>query len=261
MRRRPAATPSHGVIMNKHASPALALLLTAALVPVASHAADCAGSSTLAGVIAQGTCTLGDLTLDFTEPHLGTTYLPGPFAGDTMLGPSASAVSFSVDTSDPDHVSFTLGLALQATGSSGGFKPGNYVDIDLSYIKVYSTATRGLSGYAVNLVNPEVQNLPTSDTYSAAGASLNGAYDFITPNGTASSGPSTVDPPVVDGLKYFDLSARAYNYSSDPSTSIGFDGVKVTFDVSSVPEPGSLALGALGLAAVAGARRRRTRAR
>jgi hypothetical protein len=242
--------------MNKHTSPALALLLAAALAPLASHAADCAASSTLAGVIAQGTCTLGDLTLDFTEPHLGTTYLPGPFAGDTMLGPSASAVSFSVDTSNPDQVSFTLGLALQATGSAGGFKPGNYVDIDLSYLKVYSTPSRGLAGYGVSLVNPQAKNLPTSDTYSAAGASLNGAYDFITPNGTASSGPSTVDPPVVDGLKYFDLSARAYNYSSDPSTSIGFDGIKVRSEERSVPEPGSLALGALGLAVVAGVRRR-----
>lgn len=243
---------------------ALATLVACAL-PVAANAAACVSGSSLASVIAAGTCTLGDLTLDFTEPHLlGQTYLNGPFAGDSGAAPSASQIIFTTDTTDPDNVSFTLGLALKANGgysyipSSGITKPGSYYDMDLSYLKVFSTATRGLAGYSVALINP-VSNLPSSDTYSAASASLNGAVSYIAADGTSQAvGSDVVDPAIFGGLKYFDLSARAYNYSSDYATSIGFDGIKVGFKVvSSVPEPATLALSLLGLGVVAGIARRR----
>lgn len=217
----------------------------------AQAAGVCTNGASLASIISQGTCTLGDLTLDFTEPHLhGYPYYPGPYAGDTKLAPAASDIIFSTDTSDPDHPSFSLGLALYSQGYG-------FVDFELAYLKVHSTATRGLAGYSVGMISPFSMNMdPNAGSYATA--TLNGQSAYIAADGSmVAVAHSPIDPPLFGGVQYFALNGKAYNYASSGFSSIGYGGIKIGLDVvNSVPEPASYALLSLGLLSLLTLRRR-----
>lgn len=74
---------------------------------VSSFAAPCPTSGTLAGAIALGNCSIGDATFfspahPLSHPPGGAVYFPGPFAGHSGLGPSATQIQFT-PIADPEN--------------------------------------------------------------------------------------------------------------------------------------------------------------
>ena len=243
---------------------ALLLLPPLLLLPAPALAAACP-TATLDQILALGVCTIGDARFDFTQPQIGgQTYFNGPFAGDTGLGPAASAIGFTPDDSS-GHPGFTiagnffaLGQALRDDPFRGGLVTGNFYDEVLGYIAVTPGAGKGLSGYSVTLGGAQVNQ---GNIGSIAKADLNSATAALNDAGFNQLSDSRSFGALVLGTQLFLSNLQTYERSANPSDLAGFASVSYGFGEvpisGAVPEPQSLALlfAGLGLLAVRARRR------
>lgn len=239
--------------------------LCAALHPGAAFAAVCP-TATFDQILTLGACTIGDASFDFTHPHLPglPVYFAGPFAGNTGLGPAATALTFTPNTSaDPTGFSLSgnfiaFGQAMRFSSFSQSTVVGNFFDESLAYFNVTPGGDRGLTGYSVALGNAGVSQSPSE---GSAAASLNSATAIVTNAGFSQlSDGHAYDAPIF-GTVQFSSDIHTYERSPDPAVSAGFGSITYRFDetaiTAAVPEPETYALLIAGLAVVGWVSRRR----
>jgi len=223
------------------------------LLPSAAHSQDCPTDS-LASVIALGSCALGDTTITFGPPSLPALPLwnPGPFAGNTMLGPSASAVTFTPLPSATDP-----GFRLSGTFSATG---GNTWDVSFGYF--YITAPEGfdIGGRTLSMGGA---NVSTDNTFNRVTAAISqDAVAFLNATGEFQlSGSEDFSPFSIHSLPHI-LSLKAYNFATgNPSSISAFSDITYTTSlVALIPEPETYAMlvAGLGLLGFLARRRRAT---
>lgn len=226
----------------------------------------CGGS--LADVIGLGTCTIGGASFTFGPSANASRPIwdAGLFTGDSILGPSAANVTFTPVVT-ATSAGFTLGGTFNVGGSpstyipgKGLFVPGNYMDIQFGYVRVTTPATSSIVGVQLAMggasVSPDDPNnvVVVSDSGNVA------AYD----TGTLAQLSDTAALSPTDN--FWDLLfVRAWDYSRASTSVAGFTDFtyRVTLqattpgDGTPAPEPATLGLMGLGLAAIALARPRR----
>lgn len=238
------------------ARPASLCAALCAFLPAPSTAADCPTAS-LASVIALGACTIGDVTFGFADLHLPgqPLYLNGPFAGDTVAGPSAAAVIFTPSVL-AGVVSFTLSGGFSVLGSPSSYVPstglyrqGNFADQELAYLDVTPGAGRALTSTGLDFAGAHVSGIRND----IALASFGGASVLVNGDGFSRLSATTDLGAGVAGLSLFALDFKEYSYSADPTQSSGFSAVSFHFvesgaPIAAVPEPSTYALllGGLG---------------
>lgn len=237
-----------------------------------SYAAPICPTGTIGSVIALGSCTIGDATFTFGPPALAThpVWDNPPYVGNTVLGPSASAVLFT-PVNTPGNPGFNLaadfsvngGFACRFFGSCG---TGNFADVQFGYFGVSAAPGTFLTGEGLELFGANVtQGTSETDPNWNNIALVNmsgGPAVYVTGSGATQLVNSTVfSSPVssVLGLAFF----RTWDRSGDSSSVAEFSSVTFGFgqtlqETSSVPEPASLLLLGSGLIA-AKARLRRKR--
>jgi MYXO-CTERM domain-containing protein len=244
---------------------AAAILALAFVLPPAASAASCP-TATLDQILALGNCTIADASFDFSQPSLPTqpVWFNGPFAGDTMLAPAASAVLFT-PASGPGSIGFTLTMDFGVVGQGSRFDPvaqavktGNYMDAQLAYFSITNPVGKGLSGYSVSLGDTTVTQTAVS---AYVYANLNSGTAYVNNSGATQLTEAVTYGDVRLGTLPFAAFLKAYEYSPDPSHQARFGTVSFGFtqQATAVPEPETALLWLAGLGGLAAARRRRTR--
>lgn len=243
-------------------------LLFAALWPTCALASSCPTGQTLADVIALGSCSIGDMSFDFTHPHLPSqpVYFGGPYTSSTSLAPSAESILFTPST-DPGDLGFTLGLDFRAFGSpssyvygSGLYRVGNAIDASLAYLYVTPGEGRTLTGTSLALGGVQVSGDAANNI---AMVNFGGNDMLLTGGGFSQLSASTSYEAGLTDPTPFAVSFRAWNFSADPDSQAGFGSVSLRFQdaaiAAPVPEPATYALMLSGLGTLTlVARRRRT---
>lgn len=212
------------------------------LAPQASKATPICPTDTLGNVIALGSCTIGSTTFTFGPSSLSghPIYMNGPFAGDTKYAPDASVVGFTPIAS-LNNVGFTLSGGFGVNGApstyiptTGAIKIGNFMDAQLGYLYVNAATGSNIIGTSVDLTGASIST-DVTDTSSFAYAGLNSLASYISTSGSALStsqgyGPST-------GF-IGNIFIKAYDYSADPASFVGFTGATFEFALASdTPAP------------------------
>jgi hypothetical protein len=180
------------------------------------------------------TCTLGHASTVFSDNFDGNTRaLNATPAGWTVTGGTVDIIG---------------------TGFFQLAGPGTYIDMD------GSTGNAGKMSISLNLTGGLLHTL----TFDLAGNRRNGAAESVAVNfGSSASNYSLPQNAGFTGysLNFTPMSTGVYTLSFE---GMGGDNIGMLLDnvnVTAVPEPGTYALMALGLAAVAGFARRRQGAR
>jgi hypothetical protein len=220
----------------------LVLLSLTASLPLSAQAAGACPSDSLAAVIGLGSCTAGDVLLDFTHQHGSfPIYYPGPWAGVDALAPAAGAIGFT-PIADADHPGFTQ------TGFGAG--PASGWIVELAYFDVRAGAGRSLTGDSIALGGVNVTQGPDA---AIVLADIGRNVVYLNNRGdTLLSSATTYDQPVPSAYeKGYILDFRAS--AASPAVA-SFDSVTYRFDestsVSAVPEPSIAMLLALGLGGI-----------
>jgi hypothetical protein len=231
--------------MNKAVTALIVLVML--IMPVMAAASPC-GTTSLDNILAlpNATCTIAGTTFAFNVPLNGVPeYYSGPWAGIPSTWGPASNITFTPDVSDPTNPGFTL---------SGNFHSGAYTayEITLGFFTIGAPAGWNVDGYSVDMVNPVYTTTDPND--AALFVSLNSVYAL---NGSPSaSGPSYM----VGNTIYGNIDLRFWNPRGGGD--VGFDAASFHFHESlpstTAPEPASMLLLGVGLAALASRLRRRS---
>lgn len=199
-------------------------------VPLTSAAAVC-GSGSFASILATGSCSISDTTFTWGPQQLppNPVWFTGPFAGDTVLGPSADSVTFTPVLSSADP-GFTLSGPFNVTGH-------NFMDVSFGYFQVEAPSGFEIHGRSTGIAGVNVtQDHPYNFTIASNGS----AYGVA--NGAGFSQLYTFEDfglyPAT--LIYNYVSIKAYDYSFDPASVTGFTDATFRFAVApitAVPEP------------------------
>jgi hypothetical protein len=228
-------------------------------------------AGTIASVMLQGACTIGDKTFDFTDYY--------PYSYGSVSSPnSATDVTFTPLTSNPLDPGFELG-AFDSTAGDDTYEYG-YLDYDVSV----TNGSANLIGVNENVNNPTLSTVPGAnsldDAYLQADNDLDTsaaeAYQEVYQYQSTGSSPSSLSyssgpvtfTPVSSGSGYvfFQTGAYDYNYNTDTvggggTAEAAMSSVDYTFQQESVtPEPGTMVLFGSGLLLFGGILRRHWRA-
>lgn len=259
------------------------LVLLAVLVCAIASAGsipDCTTSS-LSGLMAQGTCAMGDLAIHFLSTSYWTTNTTG---GGTLLPPSSSGVTFTPVIGPAGTQGFRFsGISSQTTpGTTGEIDHRVYVDFTLTDLNGNAVnlqaGTSVVEAYAHIFVTPDcTEPAPagcsvTADSMTGVGVvggnwANAGAYRTGMPGwmpGLSYTGSETVDIGQYDPTDTWRvyLTADAF-VGVGGSASSGMSGANFWFTEvqgSEVPEPSTAALLAAGGALLAARYRKLRRA-
>ena len=240
------------------AFPRVAVWLAVLLLFVAGAArADTCGTTTLNNILGT-TCTIGDKTFAFAA------------TGSSFAGITSNQIMFTADTTNPLAPGFTLSLAtggpisVSSTGNSQSL-----IDANINYTVSVTNGTAALLGSTFSLSNATVtlsgttgDNSITDITNflgSLSGASVEAfiqcAIPALSTGCNTSTGPTTVTGTGTFSIPQSSALGQAgFEVLTDGNASASFTSATYDFNESpstSVPEPSTLLLSALGFAAFA----------
>jgi hypothetical protein len=237
-------------------------LFVAALILTAAGAtrADTCGTTTLNNILGT-TCTIGDKTFAFSA------------TGSSFAGIASNQIIFTADTTNPLAPGFTLSLATGgpiSVSSSGNSQ--SLIDANINYTVSVTNGTAALLGSTFSLSNATVTLSGTTGDNgitditnflgSLSGASVEAFIQCMIPVGPSGCSTST-GPTTVTGTGTFSIPQSSalgqagfevLAASGGGSTSASFTSATYNFNESpstTVPEPSTLLLSALGFAAFA----------
>jgi len=234
------------------------LFVTALILTAAGAArADTCGTTTLNNILGT-TCTIGDKTFAFAA------------TGASFTGITSNQIIFTADTTNPLAPGFTLSLATGgpfSVSSSGSSQ--SQIDANINYTVSVTNGTASLLGSTFSLGNATVtlsgasgDNGITDITNflgSLSGASVEAFIQCMVPVGPSGCSTST-GPTTVTGVGTFSspqvsaLGQAGFEVLTDGNASASFTSATYDFNESAsttVPEPSTLLLSALGFAAFA----------
>ena len=224
-------------------------------------------AGTIATVMAQGACTIGDKTFDFTKYYPSNT-------GNVSSANAATNVLFTPLTGNPLDPGFEL-AAFNSTAGDYTVESGT-----LDYTVSVTNGSANLIGDDVTVNNPTLTTAPIAAPGSGLAATAFDAFNYLYNagaeadqsvqqyqyTGEAASASSYSSGPVTfalissgSGYVYFETYAYDYNYDTDTygtggTATAAMSSVDYTFQeqspVAVTPEPGTLLLFGSGLISI-----------